>query len=220
VVSNQHTEPQEIDMPDLDRLNEHRSAEEDDRMYEKYFPPRGNSIPVSPVRHPWLEGKVTYCGITKRLKEWVRESGLRQETVRARLARKMDPVAALTTPDRDGHCLKPLDAEYLESHRKTQQKARSGAKSISCGDDCTHVAGIMAYGRKIFLGTHNTRAEAVFAFNRAVDLLPGEYEASDKYEADGEALDPTTRVRIENAVRLIFEAHGLPGEPEPEQAAE
>lgn len=205
-------------MPDQDRLNENRSAEEDDRMYEKYFPPRGNSIPVSRVRHPWLEGKVTYCGITKRLKEWVRESGLRQETVRDRLARKMDPVAALTTPDRVGRCLKPLDAKYLESHRKTQQKARSGAISISCGDDCTHVAGIMAHGRKLFLGQFGSGAEAVFAFNRAVDLLPGEYEASDKYKAAGEALDPTTRVRIENAVRLIFEAHGFVGVLESERS--
>ena len=73
----------------------------------------------------------------------------------------------------------------------------------------------MAHGGKIFLGTFNTREKAVFPFNRAVDLLPSEYEPSDKYE--DVILDLLTQVRIENAVRIIFEAYGLPGESDSER---
>jgi hypothetical protein len=87
-------------------------------------------------------------------------------------------------------------------------------KTIHSGCGCTHVAGVIAHGRKIFLGTFDTREEAVFAFNRAVDLLPGEYDPSDRY--GDVTLDLFTRIRIENAVRDIFEAHGLSGELESE----
>lgn len=162
----------------------------------------------------WMTRNVTFCGIKKSLRQWIRESGLRSETVRGRLTRGMDPAQALITPDYAGHCLKPLPVEYLESARKAEQRAMSGVHSFSRAGTTIHGAGIVAHGKKIFLGTFQTREEAVFAFNRAVDLLPGEYDPTDKYEDVD--LDLLNRVRIENAVRELFEAAGLKGDLESE----
>lgn len=165
-------------------------------------------------RGSWMNRNVTFCGITKSLREWIRESGLRGGTVRNRLTRGMDPVQALTTPDYAGHCLKPLPAEHLEAVRKTEQRAMSEVRSLSKAGSSIHAAGIVAHGKKIFLGRFQTHEEAVFAFNRAVDLLPGEYDPTDKYEDVD--LDLLIRVRIENSVRELFEAAGLKGELESE----
>jgi hypothetical protein len=192
------------DMPQFDR----------DAEYDEFFSASRGRPPLK-SRGMWGYRKVTFCGVTRSLKEWIKESGIREATVYDRVViRGQDPVQALTTPDREGNCLKPLTAEYLESHRKAQQRARSGAISVGNAGGYTHAAGIMAHGRKIFLGTFNSWKEAAFAFNRAVDLLPGEYDPSDKYE--DVSLDLLTRVRIETSVRERFEAAGLEGELESE----
>lgn len=196
--------PELADMPQFDR----------DVEYDGFFSASSGRRPLK-SRSMWGYREVTICGVTKSLKEWIKESGIRQETVYDRVVgRGQSPVQALTTPDREGNCLKPITAEYLESHRKAQQKARSGAISVGNGDDWTHVAGVMAHGRKIFLGTFNSWKEAAFAFNRAVDLLPGEYDPSDKYQVADPGLE--TKLRIGNIVWERLEAAGLKGQLEPE----
>lgn len=114
-------------------------------------------------RGSWMNLKVTFCGITTSLREWIQVAGLRAATVRARLTRGMDPVQALTTPDHVGRCLQPLSVEFLELYRKARESALSGVVSMSDARSTTHVACIIAYGKKIFLGTFQNRDEAVFS---------------------------------------------------------
>src|SRR5262245_3675226 len=128
--NHQHQSEREAPMPEQ---NENTSMTRNDE-YDKFFRTpscfefrRGLARPAKPLV---LNREVTFCGVTKSLREWIQESGIHAETIRYRIARGLDPLKALTTADNDGRFLRPLTAEAVESYLKAQRRATSGVLDI------------------------------------------------------------------------------------------
>ena len=108
-----------------------------------------------------------------------------------------------------GKCLKPLTAEGIEGERKRRQKEVSGAVTFQKGrEPAVHAAGIMAFGRKVLLGTFPTYGDAALAFNTAVELLPGEFDPADKLDETWLA-DVSTAEDVRRRVREALEDAGV-----------
>lgn len=173
-----------------------------------------------PRKHSPLKDQITYCGLTQPLGVWIQESRISPRTVIDRIKNQnLSPVEALITPNRAGRRLHPVTPGQLDEERKRRQRERSGVRSVQSGPhgDPVHVAGIMAYGHKVLLGTCPTLGEAVLAFNTAVDLLPEEYAISDKINEEM-PLDSAAADKIRRAVIDRLRSEGLLPEEEVEFA--
>lgn len=187
--------------------------------FDKYFgPPENKPLPAAyPLWPRWDAVVVEFCGLHKPIRSWVKESGIRRATVQRRIvAQGHSPIQALTTPDQAGNCLKPLTAEYFERERRQRQKAVSGVVTLRDGRErAVHVAGIVAYGRKVLLGIFPSYGDAVLAFNTAVELLTGEYDPADKLDQMYLA-GVTSAEDVKRRVREALEDAGVLAEEEVE----
>ncbi len=154
-----------------------------------------------------LEEKLKWCGVIKSIKQWATISGIRPETVCSRIRRGMPPENALTTPDREGHFLRALTDEEIQSAFKAERQHRSFTSISWHAEEKVHRARIVAHHRVLNLGEYDSSDEAKYAFNTAIDLLPEEWEESSK-EPISQPLSTERTLEIETNVRSLMQDHG------------
>jgi hypothetical protein len=156
----------------------------------------------------FLRQPFTFCGVTRRLRDWIGQAKLNPTVVIDRVQRQgLTLHAALTKPDRDNNALRPLTpAEYEAEARAYRRKHTTHLTSTFKPEGPTPYDPVIETSRgRIRLGTYANRAEATYALNTAMTLLPSEWGPDDHFP-DATRVPATQAFGIANDVEALVAA--------------
>jgi len=143
---------------------------------------------------------LTYCGVTNYTGAWLARVKMSARTFAARITEQgLTPLEALSRPDRNGNCLKPLTDAELAEERKRQRKKRT---LCATGGGLPGFRATVGTDKEtIALGTFNSATEATYAINAAMTRLPEDWQPEDHWQIK----EPFAEERIQEINRQVEE---------------